>query len=184
MAVPLFSLRSDSDFGIGEFHDLIDLADWCVVNKLKIIQLLPINDTTAYFDWHDSYPYNAISAFALNPVYLNLQDLGVEADKVFNEEQNQLNALPFVDYPNVLKTKWKYLKTAFVQQWETLQKSEDFKSFFAENEDWLVPYAEFCAAGFANALGRVFIIISSTFASHFSCCNGDLRLFKSELEIG
>ena len=150
VAVPLFSLRSESDFGIGEFRDLMNLADWCVVNTLKIIQLLPVNDTTAHFDWHDSYPYNAISAFALNPIYLNIQDLGVEVDKLFKEEQNHLNTLSFVDYPNVLKTKWKYLKTAFAQQWETLQKSMDFNSFFAENEDWLVPYADFCARRDAN----------------------------------
>ena len=150
VAVPLFSLRNESDFGIGEFRDLMELADWCVANKLKIIQLLPINDTTAHFDWHDSYPYNAISAFALNPIYLNLQDLGVEPDEVFNEEQNQLNAFSFVDYPKVLKTKWKYLKIAFAQQWEMLQKSDEFNSFFAENEDWLMPYAEFCARRDAN----------------------------------
>ena len=68
VAVPLFSLRTNDDFGIGEFADLPKLGDWCVANGLKIIQILPINDTTAHFDWHDSYPYNAISAFALNPI--------------------------------------------------------------------------------------------------------------------
>lgn len=150
VAVPLFSLRSNTDFGIGEFLDLKNLSDWCVVNKLKIIQLLPINDTTAHFDWHDSYPYNAISAFALNPIYLNLQDLGIEVDEVFKEEQNQLNALSFVDYPKVLKTKCKYLKIAFAKQWSSLQNSEAFKSFYAENKDWLVPYADFCARRDAN----------------------------------
>lgn len=150
VAVPLFSLRGDSDFGIGEFPDLMKLADWCVVYNLKIIQLLPINDTTAHFDWHDSYPYNAISAFALNPVYLNLQDLGVEENELFKDEQQQLNSLSFVDYPKVLETKWKYLKIAFAQQWELLQNDESFKSFFAQNEDWLVPYADFCARRDAN----------------------------------
>ncbi len=150
VAVPLFSLRSDTDFGIGEFRDLMNLADWCVSNNLKIIQLLPVNDTTSHFDWHDSYPYNAISAFALNPIYLNLQDLGVEADEVFKDEQNQLNALSYVDYPKVLITKWKYFKVAFAKQWKSLQNSDAFKSFFAENKDWLVTYADFCARRDAN----------------------------------
>ncbi len=75
VAVPLFSLRTEEDFGIGEFADLPKLGDWCLVNGLKIIQILPINDTTAHYDWRDSYPYNAISAFALNPIYLNLEQL-------------------------------------------------------------------------------------------------------------
>ena len=38
-----------------------------------MIQLLPINDTTAMHSWTDSYPYAAISAFALHPLYLNLK---------------------------------------------------------------------------------------------------------------
>ena len=75
VAVPLFSLRTENDFGIGEFADLPKLGNWCLDNGLKIIQILPINDTTLHYDWRDSYPYNAISAFALNPIYLNLQKL-------------------------------------------------------------------------------------------------------------
>ena len=75
VAVPLFSLRTVNDFGIGEYADLPKLGDWCVANGMKIIQILPINDTTAHYGWHDSYPYNAISAFALNPIYLNLERL-------------------------------------------------------------------------------------------------------------
>ena len=82
VAVPLFSMRTENDFGIGEFADLPKLGDWCVSKGLKIIQILPINDTTAHYDWRDSYPYNAISAFALNPIYLNLE---------------RLNAFPTID---------------------------------------------------------------------------------------
>lgn len=147
VAVPLFSLRSKDDFGIGEYPDLMRFADWCADNGLRIIQLLPINDTTAHFDWHDSYPYNAISAFALNPIYLNLQDLGVEESQAFKEEQEALNALGFVDYPKVLKTKWKYFKLAFEKHWDALCGSDDFKLFFDDNKDWLVPYSCFCARG-------------------------------------
>ncbi len=65
VAVPLFSLRTEDDFGIGEFADLPKLGDWCVSNGMKIIQILPINDTTAHYDWRDSYPYNAIWLSAL-----------------------------------------------------------------------------------------------------------------------
>jgi 4-alpha-glucanotransferase len=145
VAVPLFSLRTEDDFGIGEYADLPKLGDWCVANDLKIIQILPINDTTAHYDWHDSYPYNAISAFALNPIYLNLKQLGIKEDAAFKRTHTLLNGKDFVDYPKVLKAKWKYFQIAFEQQWETLKNSHDFQQFVKENEDWLPDYVQFCA---------------------------------------
>ena len=144
VAVPLFSLRSDDDFGIGEFVDLPKLGEWCVFNDLKIIQILPINDTTSHFDWRDSYPYNAISAFALNPIYLNLNQLGIKEDAAFKRTRTMLNGKDCVDYPKVLKAKWKFFQIAFEQQWETLKNSNDFQQFIKENEDWLPDYACFC----------------------------------------
>ena len=145
VAVPLFSLRTEDDFGIGEYADLPKLGDWCVANDLKIIQILPINDTTAHYDWHDSYPYNAISAFALNPIYLNLKQLGIKEDAAFKRTHTLLNGKDFVDYPKVLKAKWRYFQIAFEQQWETLKNSHDFQQFVKENEDWLPDYVQFCA---------------------------------------
>ena len=170
VAVPLFSLRSDDDFGIGEFADLPKLGEWCVANDLKIIQILPINDTTAHYDWRDSYPYNAISAFALNPIYLNLEQLdafqpidtltslpmsfraitGARESKGRTVRYDigrkaELNGKDFVDYPKVLKAKWKYFQMAFSQQWDTLKETADFQQFVKENEDWLPDYAQYCA---------------------------------------
>ena len=155
VAVPLFSLRTENDFGIGEFSDLPKLGNWCVSNGLKIIQILPINDTTLHYDWRDSYPYNAISAFALNPIYLNLERLNTFSsidsrgndmeEKAFKKTQTSLNKNGFVDYPKVLKTKWKHFRTAFEQQWDSLKETDDFQQFVKENEDWLHDYAQFCA---------------------------------------
>ena len=145
VAVPLFSLRSEYDFGIGEFADLPTFGDWCVQNGLNIIQILPINDTTAHFDWRDSYPYNAISAFALNPVYLNLEQMGIKENAAFKRTRTTLNGKDFVDFPKVLKTKWKYFQIAFEQQWDTLKEASDFQQFVKSNEDWLPDYAQYCA---------------------------------------
>ena len=157
VAVPLFSLRTEDDFGIGEYADLPKLGDWCVANGLKIIQILPINDTTAHYDWHDSYPYNAISAFALNPIYLNIEQLNKEAfppidsrgndmgEKAFKRMRTMLNKEESVNYPKVLKAKWKYFQIAFDQQWESLKDAADFQQFCNENEDWLHDYAQYCA---------------------------------------
>ncbi len=145
VAVPLFSLRTKDDFGIGEFADLPILGDWCIRKGLKIIQILPINDTTLHYDWRDSYPYNAISAFALNPIYLNLMQMGIKEEASFKRTRTMLNGKTSVDYPKVLKAKWKHFQTAFEQQWNSLKETSDFQQFVKENEDWLPDYARFCA---------------------------------------
>ena len=145
VAVPLFSLRTEDDFGIGEYADLPILGDWCVQNGMGIIQILPINDTTAHYDWRDSYPYNAISAFALNPIYLNLQQLGIKEVTAFKQTRTLLNQSAFVDYPKVLKAKWVYFRKAFSAQWDSVKETPDFQQFLNDNADWLPDYAQYCA---------------------------------------
>lgn len=120
VAVPVFSLRSDDSCGIGEFLDLKKLADWCVATGLKLIQILPINDTTTDGGWSDSYPYKSISTKALHPIYLNVEKVGRLNDeneqKRFQEIKKELNAKEFVDYPEVFKTKMDYLKKVYAQK--------------------------------------------------------------------
>ena len=81
VAIPVFSLRTNNSFGVGEFMDLRVMVDWAVKTGLKLVQILPINDTVANHTWKDSYPYAAISVFALHPVYLNLLKMGKLSDK-------------------------------------------------------------------------------------------------------
>ena len=148
VAVPVFSLRTKEGFGIGEFNDIKKLVDWSVSTGLKMIQLLPVNETVATHSWLDSYPYKAISVFALHPVYLNLETLGKLNDPVkmeeFEAKRLALNAKPYVDYVEVTKVKSEYYKLIFDQQWKAVEKSDEFKSFFGENRGWLEPYAAFC----------------------------------------
>ena len=120
VAVPVFSLRSEDGCGIGEFLDLKKLADWCVATGLKLIQILPINDTTTDGGWSDSYPYKSISTKALHPIYLNVEKVGILKDeddkKRFQELKKELNAKEFVDYPEVFKTKMWYLRKVYDQK--------------------------------------------------------------------
>lgn len=148
VAVPVFSLRSEKSFGVGEFADLKRLADWAKSAGLKLIQLLPINDTSATHTWKDSYPYAAISAFALHPVYLNLEAVAVGKNKkllkALEPERQRLNALDAVDYEAVLSAKLDFLRKIFPAQKAVTFRAKEFKSFFQENEAWLMPYAAFC----------------------------------------
>jgi 4-alpha-glucanotransferase len=148
VAIPVFSLRSQNGFGTGEFNDIKLLVDWAKNTGLKLIQLLPINDTTATHTFLDSYPYAAISAFALHPLYLNLNALaGRKHHKIIaalHEQQAKLNALPEVDYEEVMKLKFGVIKQLFSLQKEAFKNDPAYFEFFELNRHWLVPYAAFC----------------------------------------
>ena len=148
VAIPVFSLRSKKSFGIGEFSDIPLMVDWAAKTGQCFLQLLPVNDTTMNRNWHESYPYNAITCFALNPMYIRLEEVGVltdkEAMKEFRKQQKELNKLPQVDFDAVVIAKWDYLHRIFAQEGEQTLASPSYKRFFKDNESWLVPYAEFC----------------------------------------
>ena len=147
VAVPVFSLRSEHGFGVGEFADLQLLGDWCAKTGQRIIQILPINDTSMSFSWYDSYPYNTVSSFALHPLYIRLSDVGYlrgEADRAEMEAlQEELNALSDLDYERVIKAKMKYLRKLYEQLGARCMDSKSFRDFEKRNREWLMPYAVF-----------------------------------------
>jgi len=146
--IPIFSLRSEGSFGVGDFGDLKKMIDWADKTQQRIIQVLPINDTNMTHTWQDSYPYNSISIYALHPQYTDLRQLPEIKDekrKVYFEQLRQeLNALPQIDYERVNKAKMEYLRELFAQEWSTVSRRASYKEFFEQNKEWLVPYAAFC----------------------------------------
>ena len=147
VAIPVFSLRSEHSFGVGDFGDLRRFVDWAVATGMKFIQVLPVNDTTTDGRWHDSYPYNIVSMFALHPHYIDLEAAGTLRSKSqmtkFLRRRQELNALPYSDYEAVDRVKTEYLQMLFEEQGHSVLDSKEFKDFVADNEDWLKPYAEF-----------------------------------------
>jgi 4-alpha-glucanotransferase len=148
VAVPVFSLRSGDSLGVGEFADLKPLADWAARTGLRMIQILPINDTTSCHDWTDSYPYSAISVFALHPLYLRLDALPYPMPAAFGEElaaaRAALNPLPAVDYEAVMKAKLRLSRTIYQKHCATILADAGFRAFVAEHREWLLPYGAFC----------------------------------------
>lgn len=148
IAIPVFSIKTNESFGIGEFTDIKKLADWSSNIGLKLIQILPINDTTAKLSWEDCYPYAAISAFALHPIYINLAAVVNKQTRPKLEKlsatQKSLNSLDSVDYDAVIKLKWSFLKEIYPLQKEETFAEKGFSTYFNNNKHWLVPYAVFC----------------------------------------
>lgn len=146
--VPVFSLRSDASFGIGDFGDLKKAIDWIAATNQRVLQVLPINDTTITHTWTDSYPYSCISIFALHPQYADLTLLpkikDAKKSSEFESLRIQLNSLTQIDYEKVNDAKLKYLQEIYLQEGKHIFNSAEFKKFFAEAESWLVPYAQYC----------------------------------------
>ena len=143
-AIPVFSLRSEDDFGVGEFYDLKKMVDWAAATGQSILQLLPINDTTMLHTWEDSYPYNPNSTFALHPQFLHLPAVGVKEDEAYKALQAELNALDQIDYERVNNAKLEYLHQAFDKTFKKLSAKKDYQEFVDKNAHWLLPYAAFC----------------------------------------
>ena len=147
VAIPVFSLRSKKSFGVGEFTDIPLLVDWAKQTGLQLIQLLPINDTTASHTSADSYPYGAISAFAIHPLYINIEKVAgkeyANVIKPLKKKQKQLNELPVFDYEKVMKFKWSALKELYQASKDVFKNDLDYFEFFELNRHWLVPYAAF-----------------------------------------
>ena len=145
--VPVFSLRTCKSAGIGDFGDLKTMIDFVASTGQKVLQLLPINDTTITHTWTDSYPYSCISVFAIHPQYADLHALPELKDAKARAEAEktraELNALDKIDYEKVNDFKINYLRQILNQEGEKMMKTAEYKAFFQDTELWLVPYAQY-----------------------------------------
>lgn len=146
-AIPVFSLRSEGSCGVGDLGDLKQYVDWALLTHQKAVQILPINDTTATHTFTDSYPYSAISIYALHPMYIDLRQLPLLTDEVYLQSYEQrrkaLNALHSVDYEAVNVLKHEFLRKVYEQEAQRTFATVHYQDFFAENKEWLIPYAAY-----------------------------------------
>jgi len=141
--VPLFSLHSEQSCGIGEFLDLIPMIDWCSTIHFDIIQLLPLNDSGL-----DPSPYNALSAYALNPIHLSLAalpHLDRHPDLISQIEQlHKLCEPQKIPYHQVRDGKDNILRQYYNLEGQAILSSHDFHRF-VNGCPWLREYALFKA---------------------------------------
>ncbi|NGX47275.1 MAG: 4-alpha-glucanotransferase, partial [Chlamydiae bacterium] len=141
--IPIFSLRTKKSLGCGEFLDLIPFIDWAKQAGLKLIQILPINDTSITGTEKDGYPYSILSAYALHPIYLHVQALGAEFEEELAPIVRELN-LPKLDYQKTYLAKREFFKMLFILRGEKDLSTKAFAHFFEKNQEHLKPYAAFC----------------------------------------
>jgi 4-alpha-glucanotransferase len=144
VAIPVFSLRSAESFGVGEFVDLKLMIDWAANRGMKMIQILPVNDTTTTRTDDDSYPYSAISTIALHPIYLRIDATMGRIPKAYEAKRAALNRLTELDYAAALHAKEELTRQLFARTGQKTLRSREFADFVGENAEWLLPYAAFC----------------------------------------
>jgi len=146
VALPIFSLRTNNSVGAGEFLDLKKVVDLANVAGLKLIQILPINDTQVYKTFWDSYPYCSLSVFALHPLYLNLDRLSPDLPRRIKEKINKARVeldQKDMDYVETMRVKLGIAREVFDLNGQDVLRSSGFKTFLETNAAWLVPYACF-----------------------------------------
>lgn len=148
LCIPVSSLKTQNDWGIGTFTALKEVVDWCDNTGLKLIQLLPVNDTVSSFTNSDSYPYSCISTFALNPAYIDVPAVADEYDFVIPAEIKELTKNlhndSVVDFTRAYNLKISILRKIFEKGFKYFKDNLEWFDFFDINRDWLTPYAVFC----------------------------------------
>ena len=145
---PVSALKTRNSWGCGDFTDLKPVVDLCKKTGIKLIQLLPVNDTTSTHTNKDSYPYSAITAFGLHPAYLNVKqlakELGVKIDKDVQQKIDELEAAPTLQYEQVLSLKLETARKLYNKEKAFLKDDLNWFEFFDKQKFWLLPYAVFC----------------------------------------
>ena len=154
LLIPLFSCPSSTSWGIGDIGDLVPLTAWLSGAGQRILQLLPLNEMAP----EEHSPYSAISALAIDPIYIRVPDvpefaaLGGEAS-LSADDRERLDAsrrAPRIDYPTVRRLKRASLRAAFerfmVDEWcHDTSRARELKSFISEQAWWIEDYALFRA---------------------------------------
>eukprot|EP01029_Cantina_marsupialis_P008210 TRINITY_DN1951_c0_g1_i1.p1 TRINITY_DN1951_c0_g1~~TRINITY_DN1951_c0_g1_i1.p1 ORF type:complete len:693 (+),score=216.71 TRINITY_DN1951_c0_g1_i1:175-2253(+) len=154
VAVPVFSLRTKQSMGVGEFYDIKKLVDWSRKAGMSLVQTLPINDTSCYQTWRDTYPYKPVSIMALHPMYMHLPALAKGDEELLKQmaiETERLNAVNLnkgttqvIEYEDMMKVKLGFLKQIYTRDQVSLATDAEYQAYLKANVEWLKPYGVFC----------------------------------------
>jgi 4-alpha-glucanotransferase len=154
LLLPVFSFRSRTDFGIGDFGAMDGLFRWMNAARQKLLMVLPLLPTAP----GDSSPYATRSAFGLNPLFIDLhqvpefQATGGEA-ALPEEQKRQLaeaRAAHRVRYDLVFPLKDAAFARAFEHfeqhEWAArTPRAQQFQAWREAQGEWLESYALFTA---------------------------------------
>jgi 4-alpha-glucanotransferase len=150
--VPLFSFPSSRSWGIGEIADVAPMTAWIQSAGQRLLQLLPINEMPP----HESSPYSALSAMAIDPQFISLHLLEdfaaaggedvLDADLRARLDHARLS--PTIRYRDVRELKSIALRLAFVhfreREWASgTRRAAALRAFIHDQAWWLDDYTLF-----------------------------------------
>jgi 4-alpha-glucanotransferase len=159
LAVALYGVRSERNWGCGDLTDLEALTDWLADEVgAGFIGLNPLHAIPNRQPFNIS-PYLPSSTFFKNPIYLDLERVldfrnSARAQELFAraEIQGELEALrksEFVEYERVYALKQRGLKLAFLtflrEYRQESERAAEFRAYLEREGELLDRYATWCA---------------------------------------
>ena len=150
--LPLFSMRSKKDWGIGDIGSLKLWLDFLKSANLDILEILPINEMPPGVNC----PYTSMSAFAIDPIYIAIEDIKELDDEIkdeinsseFTKKIKELRNAKGIPYDNIKKLKfpilWKIYESFKNRHiLKNTNLAEDYLAFKKQNKYWLDDFALF-----------------------------------------
>ncbi|MBA3885966.1 MAG: 4-alpha-glucanotransferase [Acidobacteria bacterium] len=152
--VPLFSIRSQPGWGIGEIADLPRFAAWLQDAGLDMLQLLPVNEMAQ----GQNSPYSAMTAMAIDPIYIAVGEVeefaAAGGETSLSREDRAMLAhvrrADTVQYADVRPLKVRAFRAAFARfdetEWQAHSpRARAFQAFCDQQAWWLDEYTVFRA---------------------------------------
>ena len=154
--VPLFSAPSERSWGIGDIGDLSHLTSWLAGAGQRVLQILPINEMAP----SQQSPYSAISAMAIDPIYVDVGAIQEFAEVGFGSTGDiatlqEVRRASKVEYAAIRDLKQRALRIAFARFVESevsagSGRARSFSVFLTEQAWWIDEYAIFRAIHFSQ----------------------------------
>ncbi|MBR1606011.1 MAG: 4-alpha-glucanotransferase [Alphaproteobacteria bacterium] len=148
-ALQLYSVRSNRNWGVGDFTDLAEFIRMCGRCGADIIGLNPLNVLTHDFPENAS-PYCSISRLFLNPIYIDIENVPeFRWDDMKGQEYklDEFRASELIKYEEIYPLKVKMLEKAYERftQEKNYDRQQDYKNFCEAQGEELEKLATFQA---------------------------------------
>jgi 4-alpha-glucanotransferase len=157
--IPLFSAPGERSWGVGDAGDLRNITQWLAAAGQRVLQLLPINEMAPA----DHSPYSAISAMAIDPIYIDVEAIpefaALGGERALPaDDRNTLERVrqsTRVEYVAVRALKERVLRAVcdrFIdaEVRKATDRAREFAAFLAEQAWWLDEYALFRAIHYSE----------------------------------
>ena len=149
----LYSVRSEQSWGIGDFHDLGELATVTARNGAEFLLINPVHAAQPFPPVEDS-PYLPTSRRFVNPIYIAVEDVPEfallddetrgEVDELSAELKAMNRSADFIERNLIYDTKLAVLQELYYL-FEESGDHEGFEAFIADQGEGLVTFAHWCA---------------------------------------